>query len=83
MAWNGTHSRGRNLAKFYISSTFVDLQDCREAVYRTLRRMGHDAIAMEDYVAADNRPKDKCVLDVQSADVYRNLCMAQGIRSRS
>ena len=41
------------MARIYISSTYEDLVAYREALYKTLRQMGHDAIAMEDYVASD------------------------------
>jgi formylglycine-generating enzyme required for sulfatase activity len=61
------------MAKIYISSTFKDLNAHREAVYKTLRQWGHDAIAMEDYVASDKRPLDKCLNDVASSDVYIGL----------
>ena len=56
--------------KIYISSTFVDLEQHREKVYRELRSLRHDVVAMEDYVAADKRPLDQCLQDVRSADVY-------------
>lgn len=56
--------------KIYISSTFVDLEQHRERVYRELRSLRHDVIAMEDYVAADKRPLDQCLQDVRSCDVY-------------
>lgn len=58
------------MAKIYISSTYSDLTEYREAVYRALRRMGHDVIAMEDYVATDQRPLDKCLADMAACDVY-------------
>ncbi|ETR68849.1 MAG: hypothetical protein OMM_04315 [Candidatus Magnetoglobus multicellularis str. Araruama] len=61
------------MAKIYISSTFKDLNAHREAVYKTLRQWGHDAIAMEDYVASDKRPLDKCLNDVASSDIYMGL----------
>jgi hypothetical protein len=56
--------------KIYISSTFQDLSDHRSAVDRTLRRMGHDVIGMEQYVAEGNKPLDRCLEDVRSVDVY-------------
>jgi hypothetical protein len=59
-----------NVSSIYISSTYSDLQESREAVYRVLRKMGHDAIAMEDYVATDQRPLDKCLADVARCDIY-------------
>ncbi len=56
--------------KVYISSTYQDLVDHRAAVDRTLRRMGHDVIGMEQYVAEGSKPVDRCKADVRSADVY-------------
>ncbi|MEV4641807.1 DUF4062 domain-containing protein [Actinoplanes sp. NPDC049548] len=61
------------MARIYVSSTFRDLQDEREGVYRALRELGHDVTAMEDYVAADERPVDKCLRDVADSDVYVGL----------
>ncbi len=58
------------MAKIYISSTYNDLTEYRKTVYKTLRKMGHDVIAMEDYVASDERPVAKCLLDVQNCDIY-------------
>jgi tetratricopeptide (TPR) repeat protein len=58
------------MARIYISSTFEDLKEHRAAVYRTLRRMRHDVISMEDYVAGDQRPLDKCLDDVAHSDLY-------------
>ncbi len=58
------------MAKIYISSTFSDLEDCREAVYSALRALRHDVIAMEDYVASDQRPLDKCLADVVASEIY-------------
>jgi tetratricopeptide (TPR) repeat protein len=58
------------VVKIYISSTYEDLKDYREAVYRALRRDRHDVIAMEDYVATDKRPLQKCLKDVASCDIY-------------
>jgi hypothetical protein len=56
--------------KIYLSSTFEDLKTHRLEVGRQLRRMRHDVIGMEDYVASDNRPVDKCVADVEACDIY-------------
>ncbi|HET9963080.1 MAG TPA: DUF4062 domain-containing protein [Nitrospiraceae bacterium] len=56
--------------KIYISSTYQDLSDHRSAVDRTLRRMGHDMIGMEQYVAEGNKPLERCLTDVRLADLY-------------
>jgi len=51
--------------KVYLSSTYVDLREYREGVYRTLCKIeGIQVVAMEDYVACDERPVNKC-LDVR------------------
>jgi Domain of unknown function (DUF4062) len=56
--------------KVYISSTYLDLIDYRAAVDRTLRRMGHDVIGMEQYVAEGSKPVERCKADVSACDVY-------------
>jgi hypothetical protein len=61
------------MAKVYLSSTYTDLVEYREAAYRTLRKMRHDVIAMEDYVATDERPLRKCLEDVGGCDIYVGL----------
>jgi hypothetical protein len=54
----------------YISSTYNDLKDYREAVYRALHKLKHTVISMEDYVAADQRPLKKCLDDVARCEIY-------------
>ncbi len=56
--------------RVYISSTYADLADHRKEVCDKLRRLGHDIARMEDYVASDERPVDKCIADVRSCDIY-------------
>src|SRR4051794_4745143 len=58
------------MARIYISSTYEDLKTYRKAVSDALQRMGHHVIAMETYVASDQRPVDKCLKDVSESDVY-------------
>src|ERR1700749_2655181 len=58
------------MARIYISSTYSDLEAFRERVYRALRQTGHEVIAMEDYVATDQRPLQKCIEDVAGCDLY-------------
>ncbi|MFO1328852.1 MAG: SUMF1/EgtB/PvdO family nonheme iron enzyme [Rubrivivax sp.] len=61
------------MATVYLSSTFQDLAVHRDAVYRLLRKAGYEVVAMEDYVACDDRPLHRCVADVRRADVYVGL----------
>ena len=61
------------MSRVYVSSTFEDPKEHRECVYRQLRRVGHDVIAMEDYVAQDRRPFTKCRDDISDCDVYVGL----------
>jgi hypothetical protein len=58
------------MARIYVSSTYGDLKDHREQVYRALRQLDHDVVAMEDYVAADQRPVERCLADVATCDLY-------------
>ena len=58
------------MTKIYISSTYSDLVEHRQQVYDILRKMRYDVMAMEDYVATDQRPLDKCLADVASCDAY-------------
>jgi len=58
------------MAKIYISSTYTDLKKEREAAAKAIQRLEHQAIAMENYVASDRRPVDKCLADVKRCDAY-------------
>jgi WD40 repeat protein len=58
------------MVSVYVSSTYRDLKDYRDAVISALRRMKHHVVCMEDYGAADQRPLDKCLRDVEECDVY-------------
>jgi hypothetical protein len=54
----------------YISSTYEDLIKEREAAAQAVRSLEHSALRMEDYVASDKRPLDKCLEDVKKSDIY-------------
>jgi hypothetical protein len=56
--------------KAYLSSTFQDLKEHRRAAYDAMRGLRVDVIAMEDYVAREDRPLAECVRDVESCDLY-------------
>lgn len=58
------------MTRAYLSSTYSDLRDCREAVRVALTRQSVDLLAMEGYVANDERPLDKCLADVAKCDLY-------------
>jgi SOS-response transcriptional repressor LexA len=61
------------MANIYVSSTFLDLQEHRVQVERVIRRMGHQDVAMEYYIAEDQRPVAKCLADVAACDVYAGI----------
>ncbi len=61
------------MATIYLSSTYEDLKDHRRVLYEYLHKAGHHVIAMEDYVATDQRPVDKCLKDVEASDIYVGL----------
>ena len=54
----------------YISSTFEDLRECREKLSAALRMAKHDVVGMEEYLAVDQRPVEKALMEVESSDVY-------------
>lgn len=56
--------------KIYLSSTFQDLRPHRTAVAAVLRRMGHQVIGMEEYVAEGTRPLARCLEDVRRCDAF-------------
>ena len=56
--------------RIYLSSTFEDLKEYRTACLRVLRQLGHEVIAMEDYVAESSIPVGKVVDDVETCDIY-------------
>jgi hypothetical protein len=58
------------VARIYVSSTSEDLADYRKEVSQALRRLGHEDVAMEYYVAEDARPVERDLSDVSSCDVY-------------
>src|SRR6201996_1995374 len=60
----------RGTMKIYVSSTFEDLREYRAALETALRRMGHDVIGMEHYVAEGTTPLARCLTDIRSADIY-------------
>jgi hypothetical protein len=58
------------MSKIFVSSTFLDLHEFRKKVENVIRRARHLDIAMEYYVAEDERPVDRCLKDVEGCDVY-------------
>jgi hypothetical protein len=58
------------MTKIYLSSTYDDLKEHRRIVFDSLRKSGDEVIAMEDYVATDQRPVEKCLEDVEKSDIY-------------
>ena len=58
------------MTTIYLSSTYEDLKEYRRAVFDALRQARYQVIAMEDYVATDQRPLKKCLDDVVRSDIY-------------
>ena len=47
--------------RVFVSSTFVDLKEYREAVRDALRQLGTIDLAMEDFGSRDERPVKECL----------------------
>jgi hypothetical protein len=58
------------VAKIYVSSTYLDLQEFREKILYHLHRFQQAVGAMEYYLADDRLPAAKCVADVKTCDIY-------------
>jgi tetratricopeptide (TPR) repeat protein len=48
-------------SRVFVSSTFTDLKDFREAVRNAIRQLGAVDISMEHFGARDERPKEECL----------------------
>jgi hypothetical protein len=57
------------VARIFISSTFVDLKDYREATYVALRRLGHESTVVEDWAATEQPPLERTLATVQTSDL--------------
>jgi Domain of unknown function (DUF4062) len=56
--------------KVFVSSTSRDLDEHRAAAIRSLRRLGHQVIAMEEFTAAAAYPLDRVLELVRDSDAY-------------
>ncbi|GAA1606154.1 HEAT repeat domain-containing protein [Actinoplanes couchii] len=58
------------MTEAYISATFEDLKECREAVRHALGLFGLPFKTMEEYVAGAGAPLSRCLDDVEACDIY-------------
>jgi len=49
------------MERVFVSSTFVDLEKHRDAVLKEILRLGATTVAMEQFGARDERPKEECL----------------------
>lgn len=55
----------------FVSSTFIDLQEHRDAVQRAIKQLGAVDISMENFGARDERPKSECLrIIAQECDTF-------------
>ena len=59
--------------RIFVSSSFQDLQDYRIAAIRVLRQLGHEVVAMEDFVAASEVPLKQMLDKVKRCELYVGL----------
>src|ERR1700756_560250 len=59
--------------RIFVSSSFLDLQEYRTAAIRVLRQLGHEVVAMEDFVAASNLPLKQVLEKLERCDLYVGL----------
>ncbi|MBG0559953.1 HEAT repeat domain-containing protein [Actinoplanes aureus] len=58
------------MTEAYISATFEDLRECRQAVRSALELFGLPFRTMEKYSAGKSTPLARCLADVESCDIY-------------
>ena len=58
------------MARIFVSSTYLDLKECREQICLILRRAGHEDLSMEYYATRENHLVDRRLSDVASSDLY-------------
>ena len=56
--------------RIFVSSSFQDLQEYRAAAIRVLRQLGHEVVAMEDFVAASEVPLKQVLEKVERCELY-------------
>jgi hypothetical protein len=54
----------------FVSSTFTDLKDYRDAVRDGIRQLGATDVSMENFGSRDERPKDECLRLVGESDAF-------------
>ncbi len=57
------------MARIYISSSVQDLSEFRVEVYKAVHRLGHQSVAMEEWVASDLPPLERSLTEVRESDV--------------
>jgi len=59
--------------RIFVSSSFQDLQDYRLVSIRVLRQLGHEVVAMEDFVAASVVPLEFVLKKVEQCELFIGL----------
>ena len=59
--------------RIFVSSSFQDLQEYRHAAIRVLRQLGHEVVAMEDFVAASEVPLKQVLDKLERCELYVGL----------
>jgi uncharacterized protein DUF4062 len=58
------------MARVFVSSTYEDLSEYRQAAAEAIRSLGHEATMLESYSAMDQQPRDRVRADIASADLF-------------
>ena len=58
------------MTKAYISATFEDLKECRQAVQNALSQLELGFKTMEVYVAEGRAPLERCLEDIDACEIY-------------
>ena len=58
------------MKRVFVSSTYIDLQEHREKVLSVIRRLESNEIAMENFGARSDHPKEGSIKAVKESDIY-------------
>jgi hypothetical protein len=61
------------MARIFVSSTYEDLKEYRDATFRALERLGHDVLGMYEYAQTHRDVIEQTIRDVDVCDAYVGL----------
>jgi hypothetical protein len=64
------HEINHGSMKTFLSSTYIDLKEYRQAASEALERLGHKVNRMEIFGARPDEPKEACLKEIDECDLF-------------